>query len=250
LNLFFPFGPGELGTIQMLADNGGSPSAAETAVFYNRVFEILALTGFLIWGFVYLGWGGAIEAFFWTVILIAGVVSLTRPLGRVSDVKGRFKFIRNIWAAFRGHTLRHATIELLRSPSLFVGLMLLSGVALLLEIVAFWNIKQAFSSPLDDYILMKDLAFVPFAIIISVAALARVIPYTVAGFGIVELVMVAMFRVFDQGYLGGTTVALLCAVLLNGMTFLLFVVSVSVARSPSILDTWQLFFNQSAARST
>jgi uncharacterized membrane protein YbhN (UPF0104 family) len=58
---------------------------------------------------------------------------------------------------------------------------------------------------------MKDLTFVPFTMVVAVAGLARVIPYTFAGLGIVELVMVVMFRVFDQGYLGGTTVAFLCA---------------------------------------
>ena len=248
LNLFFPFGPGELGTIQTLSDNGAPPSTAATAVFHSRVFEILSIAFFLLWGFIYLGWGGAVEASFWTVILIAGVVSLTRPLGRGSDVKGRFKFIRNIWGAFRGNTLQQATRELLCTPSVFLGLMLLSVVAFGLEIVAFWNIKQAFSSPLDDYILMKDLMFVPFMIIVSVAGLARVIPYTFAGFGIVELVMVIMFRIFDQGFLGGTTVALLCALLLNGMTFVLFVMSVWFARCPSILETWHMFFDQSLAR--
>ena len=61
--------------------------AAATAVFYNRVFEVLAITLFLVSGFIYLGWGGAVEPFFWTVILIAGVVSLTRPLGRGQRVE-------------------------------------------------------------------------------------------------------------------------------------------------------------------
>ena len=63
-------------------------------------------------------------------------------------------------------------------------------------------------------------------IVMSVAALARVIPYTFASFGIVELVMVVMFRVFGEGFLGGTTVAMLCALLLNSMTFVLFLMAV------------------------
>ena len=249
INLFFPFGPGELGTIQTLSDNGAPAKTAATAVFYNRVFEILAINFFLICGFIYLGWGGAVEPFFWTVILIAGVVSLTRPLGRGSDVKGRFKFIKNIWGAFRGDTLTEATRELLHTPSFFLGVMLLSIVTFGLEIFAFWSIKQAFSSPMDDYILMKDLTFVPFMITISVAGLARVIPYTFASFGVVELVMVIMFRIFGQGFLSGATTALLCALLLNGTTFVLFLMSVWLGKCPSILETWHLFFDQSAARS-
>jgi uncharacterized membrane protein YbhN (UPF0104 family) len=249
MNLFFPFGPGELGAIQMLTENGAPPKAAATAVFYNRVFEILTITLYLISGFIYLGWGGSVEPLFWTVILIAGVVSLTRPLGRGSAVKGRFKFIRNIWGAFRGDTLKEATRQLLHTPSYFLGILLLSVVTFGLEIFAFWSIKQAFSSPMDDHVLMKDLTIIPFMIAISAASLARVIPYTFAGLGIVELVMVVMFRIFDQGFQGGTTVAILCSLLINGMTFFFFLITFWIAKCPSILETWHLFFNQSAARS-
>jgi len=248
LNLFFPFGPGELGTIQTLVDNGAAADSAASAVYYNRVFEILAIAAFLIYGFLYLGWGGAVEPFVWTVLLIASVVSLTRPLGRGHALGGRPRFIRNIWEAFRGDTLREATTALLQTPGFFLAILGLSAVALGLEVFAFWSIKQAFSSPMDDYILMKDLTAVPFTIVVSVAALARVIPYTFAGFGIVELVMVVMFRAFDQGFLGGTTVALLCALLINGMTFLFFQIAVWVGRCPSILETWQMFFDHSVAR--
>jgi uncharacterized membrane protein YbhN (UPF0104 family) len=84
-------------------------------------------------------------------------------------------------------------------------------------------------------------------IVVAVAALARVIPYTAAGFGVVELVMVVMFRAFGQGFLGGTTVALLCALLLNGLTFLFFVMTLWIGRCPSILETWHTFFDRSAA---
>lgn len=249
INLFFPFGPGEFGAIHTLVDNGAPSQPAAAAVFYNRVFEILSIHVFLVCGFIYLGWGGAVEPLFWTVILIAGVVSLTRPLGRGSDVTGRFTFIKNIWGAVGGETLIQATRELLQTPGFFLGVLLLSTVAFGLEIFAFWSIKQAFSSPMDDYILMKDLTFVPFMITIAVAGLARVIPYTFASFGIVEFVMVIMFRIFDQGFLGGTTTALLCSVLLNGMTLVLFLMAVWLVRCPSILEIWHRFFEQSAARS-
>jgi Lysylphosphatidylglycerol synthase TM region len=248
INLFFPFGPGEFATIHTLAENGAPRHAAAAAVFFNRVFEILAIHAFLLWGFIYLGWGGAIEPFFWTVILIAGVVSLTRPLGRGGESRSRLRFIANVWEAYRGAMLVQAVRELLRRPGFFLSLLLLSVVAFGLEILAFWNIKQAFSSPMDDYILMKDLTLVSFMIAVSVAGLARVIPYTFASFGIVELVLVMMFRVFDEGFLSGTTTALLCGLLINGVTFVLFAMAVVLAKCPSILEVWHLFFNQSAAR--
>ena len=248
LNLLFPFGPGEFGTIRAFAENGAAPQAAAAAVFFNRVFEILAIAVFLVCGFIYLGWGGAVEPFVWTLVLIAGVVSLTRPLGR-GEVNGRVRFIANVWAAYGGPTLVHAVRELLRTPAFFLGLLLLSIVAFALEVFAFWSIKQAFSSPMDDYILMKDLTFVSFLIAVSVAGLARVIPYTAASFGIVELVLVMMFRVFDEGFLSGATVALLCALLMNGVTFVLFLLAMVLARCPSILEVWHLFFEQSVARS-
>ena len=246
LNLFFPFGPGELGAIRTLIDNGAPPDAAAQAMFHQRVFEILAIVGLLVCGFVYLGWGGAVEAFIWTVILIVGVVSLTRPLGRPGAAASGRGPLGGVWSAFRGDRLIEATSELLRTPGFFLGVLALSLVTLGLEVLAFWNIKQAFSSPLDAYILMKDLTLVPFAIVIAVAGLARVIPYTFAGAGVVELVMVVMFRVFDEGFLVGATVAVLCAVLLNGMTLLFFLAAMWVSRCTSILETWQAFFERSA----
>jgi uncharacterized membrane protein YbhN (UPF0104 family) len=127
-------------------------------------------------------------------------------------------------------------------------MLLLSFIAFGFEVFAFWSIKQAFSSPMDDYILMKDLLAVPFTVVVAVAALARVIPYTFAGFGVVELVMVVMFRAFDQGFLGGATVALLCALLINGMTFSFFLIAMWMSRCPSVLETWHSFFEQSEAR--
>jgi uncharacterized membrane protein YbhN (UPF0104 family) len=250
LNLFFPFGPGESGTVRMLTDHGAPAPAAAAAVFYGRIFEILAIAAFLVGGFIYLGWGGAVEAFIWTLVLITGVVSLTRPLGRAPGGRSGFGPLRQVWRAFRGDALVAEMRVLLRSPGLFVGVFLLSLTAFGLEVLAFWNIKQAFSAPLDDYVLMKDFAAVPFTVVIAVAALARVIPYTFAGFGVVELVMVVMFRVFGEGYLGGTTVAILCALLLNTVTLVLFLMATWLNRCPSILDTWQAFFDQSAARAS
>lgn len=249
INLFFPFGPGELGTIQALSENGANPKAAATAVFYNRVFEILAINVFLIYGLIYLGWGGAVEPFVWSVILIAGLVSLTRPLGRDQRPAGRFKFFKNIWVAFKGKTLANAINEMLQTPRYFFGLLFLSVVALGLEIFALWSMKQAFSSPMDDYILMKDLTFIPFMISIAVASLTRVIPYTFASFGIYEFASVIMFRIFDQGFLSGTTVALLDSLLINGMTLIFFLFALWISKCPSILETWKSFFDQSAARS-
>ncbi len=51
-----------------------------------------------------------------------------------------------------------------------------------------------------------------------------------------------MFRVFDEGFLGGTTVAFLVRLLINGMTFVLFFLAVWLARCPGILEMWQLVF--------
>jgi uncharacterized membrane protein YbhN (UPF0104 family) len=247
LNLFFPFGPGELGTIQALTAHGATPESAALAVFRNRVFEILAIGVVLLGGFVYLGWGGAVGPFVWTLVLIAGVVSLTRPFGR-GRVERTRRLVGGIWSAFRGDAVLRATAEMLRTPGFFLGVLLLSLVTFGLEVLAFWNIKQAFSAPLDDYVLMKDLTIVPFTVVVAVAGLARVVPYTFAGFGVVEFVMVMMFSAFGEGYLGGTTVALLSALVINGTAFVLFLAAVAVGRCPSILEVWHLFFDRSVAR--
>lgn len=248
LNLLFPFGPGELGTIQMLSNHGADPERAATAVFYNRVFEILAIAGFLLGGFVYLGWAGSIGPFIWTVILLAAVVSLTQPLGRGDRTARPSRVFGRLWAAFGGTAVVRASQELVERPAFFVSVLLLSLATFALEVAALWSIKQAFSSPMDDYILMKDLTMVPFMVVVSVAALARVVPHTFAGFGVVELVMVVMFRVFGQGFLGGTTVALLCGALLNGVTFVFFTMALWLSRCPSVLEIWQQFFMRSAVQ--
>ena len=102
---------------------------------------------------------------------------------------------------------------------------------------------------MDDYVLMKDITLVHFAIVIAVANIGRIIPYTFASFGIYEIVSVFMFRVFGEGYLSATTVTLLDSLLINSLTLVLFLLSLMLTRFPSILDTWSNFFDQSAARS-
>ena len=55
LNLFFPFGPGELGTVRWLTDGGASSQAATRVVFQNRLFEVLAILLVVGGGSLYLG---------------------------------------------------------------------------------------------------------------------------------------------------------------------------------------------------
>ena len=45
------------------------------------------------------------------------------------------------------------------------------------------------------------------------------------------------------------SVAFLCALLMNGMTLVFFLMSGWITSCPSILETWHTFFDQSAARS-
>jgi hypothetical protein len=243
LNLFFPFGPGELGAAQSLTDGGVSDETAAKTVFHNRLFELLAILLVLTAGLVYLGWAGAVLPFCLAIILVAAVVSLTRPLG--GDDTVRRNPVTRIWHAFNGPDAMAALRAMLATPGLLVGLTLLSLVALGVETLAYWCIKQAFSSPLDDYVLMKDLPFVHFAIAIAVAATTRILPFTFASIGIYEIVTVAMFRVFDEGYLAGTTVALLDALLINTLTALTFAVVLWLGRCPSAFETWQTFVQQS-----
>jgi uncharacterized membrane protein YbhN (UPF0104 family) len=248
VNLFFPFGAGELATVEAMVEGGASQAAAGSAVFHNRVFEIQAIHTFLLAGFVYLGWEGGAGALFWSLVLLAAVVSLTRPLGvPEARVLGLGPW-RNLWAAFQGRALLDASLSLLRTPRFAAAVWLLSCAALGLEIAGYWCVKQAFSSPLDDYILMKNLPFAHFAIAIAVAALTRIIPYTFASLGVYELSSTLMFRVFGQGYLTGATVSLLDSLLLNGLTLVLFVFVLFASRCPSVLDTWRKFFDHSIER--
>jgi uncharacterized membrane protein YbhN (UPF0104 family) len=243
LNLFFPFGPGELGAAQSLTDGGASDETAAATVFHNRLFELIGILLVLTAGLVYLGWAGAVLPFCLAIVLVAAVVSLTRPLGGGDQDRGN-PFTR-MWHAFNGPDVMAALRSLVATPGLLIGLTLLSLVALGVETLAYWCIKQAFSSPLDDYVLMKDLPFVHFAIVIAVAATTRILPFTFASIGIYEIVTVAMFRVFDEGYLAGTTVALLDALLINTLTALLFAVVLWLGRCPSAFETWRTFVQQS-----
>jgi hypothetical protein len=247
LNLFFPFGPGELGAAQALVDRGTDPDAAEAVVFHNRVLEVLAIVIVLTAGFLYLGWEGSVWPMCWAVVLVAAVISLTRPLGRTAATDARWQIAAHVWSAVNGRALVQALRHLARSPGGLVGLTLLSVCALGIEILGYWCLKQAFSSPMDDYVLMKDLPFVPFAIVISVANMARVLPYTFASIGIYEIVSVAMFRAFGEGFLGAATMSILDGLLINSLSAVAFATVVWLGRSPSAFDTWQTFFRRSAA---
>ena len=248
MNLFFPFGAGEFGNAQSLIHNGTSHQVAVRVVFYNRVFEVLAIQCVLVASFAYLGWEGALAPVFWGGVLVAAIGSVTRPLGHPARQPGRFNPFARIWSAFHGRAVARATAELFDTPGFVIGLSLMSVVTLALEVVGYWNIKQAFSSPMDDYVLMKDLRFIDFAIVIVVASMARVLPYTFASLGVYELASVVMFRVFDEGFLSGTTVTLLDSVLVNGLSLLMFAVFLWRGRCPSVLETWQGFFKQSESR--
>jgi uncharacterized membrane protein YbhN (UPF0104 family) len=154
-----------------------------------------------------------------------------------------------VWAALNGRALAKAARQLLATPGFMLGVLLVSVAALGIEILGYWCIKQAFSSPLDDYVLIKDLGFIQFVIVIAVANMTRVLPYTFASVGVYELVSVVMFRVFDEGYLSGATVALLDSFLINGLSLIGFVIAVLLGHCPSAIETWQAFFTQSTAQS-
>ena len=159
-----------------------------------------------------------------------------------------FNPFRNIWTAFNGRGLLEASKTILAAPRFAFAVWLVSCAAMGLEILGYWCIKQAFSSPLDDYILMKNLPFVHFAIAVSIAALTRIIPYTFASLGVYEVSSTLMFRVFGQGYLTGATVSLLDSMLLNSVTLVLFVFTLFAGRCPSVIEIWRKFFAQSVEK--
>ena len=54
-----------------------------------------------------------------------------------------------------------------------------------------------------------------------------------------------MFRVFDEGFLAGTSVAILDSLLINGISALTFFGVLWLGRSPSAFETWRAFVQQS-----
>jgi hypothetical protein len=250
MNLFFPFGPGDLAITQTLDGEGTPSEAAADVVFHNRLFELLGILTVLLIALVYLGWGGAVTTVLWTLILTVAVVSLTQPLGWTENRPARRSVRGMVSAAFNGPALWQGLRRFLASPSFLLGVLALSVLALLMEIGAYWWIKQAFSSPMDDYVLMKDLPFMNFAIVVAGASITRILPYTFASFGIYETASVVMFRVMGEGFLGGITVTLLDSILINVLTLIFFLFAMRVATRPSILETWRLFYRQSVDRIT
>jgi len=248
INLFFPFGPGDTATAQALTQNEASEKAAERVVYYNRVFEVIGISSILLLGFISLGWEGTVGPFLWTVLIFAAVVTLTRPLGFSSFKTKRYNIPGRVWGAFNGRALIHAVRDMKGNFKFMIGLTVLSAITLGIEILGYWYIKQAFSSPMDAYILMKDITFTHFAIVIAVANIARIIPFTFASFGIYEIVSVFMFRIFGEGYLVATTVTLLDSLLINGLTFFVFGLSLIISKNPSVFDVWRNFFNRSVAQ--
>ena len=248
LNLFFPFGPGELAAAQTLVDGGAAPETAAKIVFQNRVFEMAGLLIVLLAGFTYLGWEGAVLPACWTLLLLMAVVSLTRPLGRGPTDAPRWNPLKPLWSAFNGPAVVETLKPTLQTPGHVVGMLSVSVVALGLEILGYWCLKQAFSSPLDDYVLMKDLPFIHFAIVIAVANAARVLPYTFASVGVYEVVSVAMFRMFGEGFLGGATVSLLDSLFINSLTLIAFLTAICVGHCPSVFDSWRAFVDRSEAQ--
>ncbi len=246
MNLFFPFGPGDLAVARSLDGGDGTSEAATNVVFHNRMFELLGLLIPLFLGLIYVGWGGAITAGIWTVFLVAATVSLTHPLGWSTAEYSKWNIFHQVWAAFNGRAVVKALSKLLSNPGFLIGVLLLSVAAVMVEALGYWYIKQAFSSPLEDLVLMKDMPFAQFSIVVGVAGITRIIPYTFASFGVYEFVSVIMFWVFGQGFLSGTSVTILESVLLNTVTFVFFVVATRVNASPSILETWRMFFRRSA----
>ena len=57
-----------------------------------------------------------------------------------------------------------------------------------------------------------------------------------------------MFRVFDEGFLAGTTVALLDGLLINTLSAVAFTVVLWFGRCPSAFETWRTFVQQSRPR--
>lgn len=254
MNLFFPFGPGDLAIARALDQGDGPSEPAAAVVFHNRVFEVLAILCLMLVGMVYLGWGGAVTAVLWTIVLTGAVVSLTRPLGwedpETGKGRSRWNLLAGIRAAYHAPLFVRALRGFKSSPGALSGLLLLSLLAISLEILGYWLIKQAFSSPLDDYVLMKDLSFPAFMVATAGAAMTRVLPYTFASFGIYETVAVVMFWAEGQGFLAGITVALLDSLLLNVLTLIFFVVSLRLVAFPGLLETWRQFSRQPAIRSS
>src|SRR3712207_8447760 len=66
---------------------------------YTTLFRSIAT--FLVIAFVYLGWEGGLAPLLWSLIILAAVVSFTRPLGSMPNEQRRTGPVKNLWRAFR-----------------------------------------------------------------------------------------------------------------------------------------------------
>lgn len=245
LNVLFPFGPGDLAIAQALVKNGADHKAATTTVFYYRVFEVLAVGAFLGLGLIISGWTGAGAPVLACVIIFFGVSFIIRPLGRFSGGGG--------WL----HTLGFVKVfealrEIGRNPGLATRLFLTSVVALFIELIALFLIKNALSAgdigSGDEYLLLDGVPFAAYIFALAVASLARIIPFTPGGMGIYEMSMVTVLVFFEAEETNAAATAMADGFVTNLIMLGGFFLALRSGSVPSAMGSWKGFFRQSVMR--
>ena len=240
INTVLPFGPGELGSAQILERNGAEREQAYLTVFAARIFEVVGIAGFLLIALALSGWGGAIVPFLFCAILVVLITIATRPVGNAFANPSAFR--TGLWEAVQGSYFVRVLRELAETSfGLAVGLTCLSVFALGLELAGLYFLKQAFSS--REFFLLSDLPLSAYMMAIGAANLTRVIPLTPGGMGLYEFVLVTVFSIYGGDYHAATTVAILDGMFTNFVMLLIFFPTLLLVRrtGPSLLETWRSF---------
>lgn len=249
INTLLPFGPGELGSAQVLERNGSEKDKAYITVFSSRVFEVVGIVGFLVIALILAGWGGAIVPFIFCTILLIVITVASRPVGGMFANPSKFR--EGMWEALNGSYFARVLADLSKASfGLVVGLTVLSIFALALELAGLYLLKQAFST--REFFLLADLPLSAYVMAIGVANLTRVIPITPGGMGLYEFVLVTVFSIYGGDYYAGITLAVLDGLFTNFVMLVLFFFSLLLLRrtGPSILETWRSFRYLSVCRNT
>jgi len=248
MNVLFPYGPGDQATAQALVKNGADVEAATTTVFYYRIFEILACFSFMGLGLAITGWEGAGIPFLYCLILFFGLGLTIRPLGRGSRTSGG-GYLDSLGIRRAFHALR----EIGKDPRLVSKLYMISLGAMALEMLGLILLKNALSTGdigygEGEYFLLEEMPFAAYFLAISVASLARIIPFTPGGMGIYELSLVTVFGAFEAEATQAAATAMVDGFVTNAIMLVGFFLAVRRGNTPSILGSWGGFYRQSGKR--
>lgn len=187
INRFFPFGLGDVATVDALEGQGHPPGRAAAVVFAGKLFILFEVVVFGIVGLLASGWTPWLAQVFWSVVILA-VLSLW--------VRGTHGVRPQRWLAAAWGTAR----SLAGTPRVLVKLCVLALLAFALEDVIVYMIANAFGIGVAFRVLIMGLVG---------GYIARLIPLAPGGIGQFEWGFATALWLGGVGFPDAVTIAIL-----------------------------------------